>query len=79
MTNAEAWFSKSLRPRKPEGSLGRTAQDRHLDFHTAPERLRSSSFAATPQSDVVGIWSRDLGVMATLSVRQKMPFLFVHL
>ena len=31
-------------------------------------------FAATPQSDVVGIWSRDLGVMATLSVRQKMPF-----
>ena len=23
-------------------------------------------FAATPQSDVVGIWSRDLGVMATL-------------
>ena len=35
-------------------------------------------FAATPQSDVVGIWSRDLGVVATLSVRQKMPF-FVHL
>ena len=31
-------------------------------------------FAATPQSDVVGIWSRDLGVMATLSVRQEMPF-----
>ena len=31
-------------------------------------------FAATPQSDVVGIWSRDLGVMATLSVPQKMPF-----
>ena len=27
-----------------------------------------------PQSDVVGIWSRDLGVMATLSVRQKTPF-----
>ena len=26
-TNAEAWFNKSLRPRKPEGSLGRTAQD----------------------------------------------------
>ena len=25
-------------------------------------------FAATPQSDVVGIWSLDLGVMATLSV-----------
>ena len=26
MTNAEARFNKSLRPRKPEGSLGRTAQ-----------------------------------------------------
>ena len=35
--NAEAWFIKSLRPRKPEGSLGRTAQDGHLDSHTAPE------------------------------------------
>ena len=37
VTNAEAWFNKSLRPRKPEGSLGRTAQDGHLDSHTAPE------------------------------------------
>ena len=37
LTNAEARFSKSLRPRKPEGSLGRTAQDGHLDSHTAPE------------------------------------------
>ena len=36
-------------------------------------------FAATPQSDVVRIWSCDLGVMATLSVQQKMPFFFVHL
>ena len=35
---------------------------------------RVGHFAATPQSDVVGIRSRDLGVMATLSVRQKMPF-----
>ena len=34
VTNAEAWFNKSLRPRKPEGSLGRTAQDGHLDSHT---------------------------------------------
>ena len=25
------------RPRKPEGSLGRTAQDVHLDSHRAPE------------------------------------------
>ena len=37
MTNAEARFNKSLRPRKPEGSLRRTAQDGHLDSHTAPE------------------------------------------
>ena len=37
MTNAEARFNKSLCPRKPECSLGRTAQDVHLDSHTAPE------------------------------------------
>ena len=37
VTNAKAWFNKSLRPRKPEGLLGRTAQDGHLDSHTAPE------------------------------------------
>ena len=37
VTNAEARFSNSLRPRKPEGSLGRTAQDVRLDSHTAPE------------------------------------------
>ena len=43
MTNAEAWFNNSLCPRKPEGSLGRTAQDGHLDSHTAPE-LWSFSF-----------------------------------
>ena len=35
--SAEARFNNSLRPRKPEGSLGRTAQDVHLDSHTAPE------------------------------------------
>ena len=40
MTNAEAWFSIALSPRKPEGSLGRTAQDGHLDSYTAPELLR---------------------------------------
>ena len=37
VTNAEAWFSIALRSRKPESSLGRTAQDGHLDSHTAPE------------------------------------------
>ena len=36
-TKAEAWFNIALRPRKPEGSLGWTAQDGHLDSHTAPE------------------------------------------
>ena len=44
MTNAEAWFNKSLRPRKPEGSLGRTAQDGHLDSHTAPELCRDNIY-----------------------------------
>ena len=37
VTNAEAWFNIALRPRKPEGSLGWTAQDSHLDSHTAPD------------------------------------------
>ena len=36
-TNAEAWFIIALRPWKPEGLLGRTAQDSHLNCHTAPE------------------------------------------
>ena len=35
---------------------------------------RVGHFVATPQSDVVGIWSHDLGIMAMLSVRQKMHF-----
>ena len=39
VTNAEAWFNIALRPRKPEGSLGRTAQDGHLDSHTAAPEL----------------------------------------
>ena len=43
VTNAEARCNKSLRPRKPEGSLGRTAQDVHLDSHTAPELWRRTS------------------------------------
>ena len=37
MTNACAWFNVDLSPQKPYGSLGRGAQDGHLDFHTAPE------------------------------------------
>ena len=43
MTNPEACFNIALRPRKPEGSLGRTAQDGHLDSHTAPEQCFSPS------------------------------------
>ena len=35
--HVDVWFNIALRPRKPEGSLGRTAQDGHLDSHTAPE------------------------------------------
>ena len=58
MTNAEARFNNSLRPRKPEGSLGRTAQDVHLDSHTAPElwfgvvvdRLYIALFSALEQT-----------------------------
>ena len=46
MTNAEVRFNKSLRPRKPEGSLGRTAQDVHLDSHTAPELCAIASVSA---------------------------------
>ena len=43
MTNAKAWFSIALRPWKPEGLLGRTAQDGHLDSHTAPELYKGPS------------------------------------
>ena len=39
MTNAEAWFNDSLRPRKPEGSLGRTAQDVHLEEEEDTQEL----------------------------------------
>ena len=35
---------------------------------------RAGHFAATPQSDVVRICAHDFGVMAMLSVQQKMPF-----
>ena len=50
MTNAEAWFNIALRPRKPEGSLGRTAQDVHLDSHTAPELCKAVYFGHTIRS-----------------------------
>ena len=50
----------------PFGSLGQS-----ISFIFG---ARVGHFAATPQSDVIGIWSCDLGVVAMLSVRQKMPF-----
>ena len=63
MTNAEARFNNSLRPRKPEGSLGRTAQDVHLDSHTAPELCRSlaimRTFIAAPTRRIL---SNDVGI-----------------
>jgi len=37
VTSAEARFNIALRPQKPEGSLGWTAQDGNLSSHTAPE------------------------------------------
>ena len=42
LTYQGAWFSRALRPWKPEGSLGRTAQDGHLDSHTAPDLCDST-------------------------------------
>ena len=42
-------------------------------------RARVGHFAVTPQSDAVGIWSRDLGVMATPSVQQKKPFFYAFI
>ena len=61
MYNAEARFNKSLRPRKPEGSLGRTAQDVHLDSHTAPELCGSMMM-------MWGFMSSDVGSMQLLSL-----------
>ena len=58
-----------LKRLSPCGSLGQS-----ISFVFG---ARVGHFAGTPQSDV-GIRSHDLGVMATLSVRQKLPF-FVHL
>ena len=55
MTNAEARFNKSLRPRKPEGSLGRTAQDVHLDSHTAPELCRLSVVQVSFYGLIMGV------------------------
>ena len=68
MTNAEAWFKKSLRPRKPEGSLGRTAQDGHLDSHTAPELRkvsRTRTIYSTETHDVIMSFQGDTEARAS--------------
>ena len=52
-TSAEAWFNIALRPWKPEGSVGRTAQDGHLDSHTAPELWWAMSNSRHGPSPVV--------------------------
>ena len=67
LTRCSGTLSKSCLTGSNWGSLGQS-----ISFIFG---ARVGNFAATPQSDIVGIWSRDLGVMAMLSVRQKMPFL----
>ena len=59
MTNAEAWFNIVLRPWKPEGSLGRTAQDGHLDSHTAPELCVSGDQVGYIKGRCVGVTETD--------------------
>ena len=44
----KAWFNNSLCPWKPEGSLGRTAQDGHLDSHTVPELCSDAALPGVP-------------------------------
>ena len=56
VTNAEARFNKSLRPWKPEGSLGRTAQDVHLDSLTAPKLC----FTSTETVGLLGTGAQDV-------------------
>ena len=83
MTNAEARCNKSLRPRKPEGSLGRTAQDVHLDSHTAPElwvKRDAAGFyvALRPRrrDDLLGTgteWEGDRVIGSTAETARKRP------
>ena len=46
--------SISLRPRKPEGSLGRTAQDGHLDSHTTRELCHLLHWTASKLCECLG-------------------------
>ena len=63
MTSAEAWFCIALRPRKPEGSLGRTAQDGHLDSHTAPELSTTTIWTEPSSLNIKEVW--ELGGLLT--------------
>ena len=74
MTNAEARFNNSLRPRKPEGSLGRTAQDVHLDSHTAPELWLLST---QRQCDIADNLSKLVNVSSIVKVSQALAPLCV--
>ena len=73
----EYWYSFKILPGRlklirlyPCGSLGQS-----ISFVFG---ARVGHFAATPQSDIVGIWSRDLGVVVTLLVRQKCLFSCIY-
>ena len=57
MTNAEARFNKSLRPRKPEGSLGRTAQDYISPFVTSPVSHFTPTGRQSGSDNVPNNWS----------------------
>ena len=85
VTNAKARFNDSLRPLKPEGSLGQTAQDVHLDSHTAPELRQSSGDKRVSLQWPNELWQRlEEGQCrkATLGVRlpqgQRTCSLFLH-
>ena len=71
MTNAEVWFNIALRPRKPKGSLGRTAQDVHLDSHTAPELCKAVYFGHTIRSKKGGREGHREGGRERESERQR--------
>ena len=83
-TNAEAWFNKALRPRKPEGSLGRTSQDAHLDSHTAPElwahlemrrptSIHNNLFYIAPQQQLYELLYVFITYMHTISLLTQTP------
>ena len=62
MTNAKAWFNIALRPRKPEGLFGRTAQDGHLDSHTAPELCAGIKMEGLLYLEKYGIGGPEFGI-----------------